>query len=51
VVFCLLAAIYIVVEKSGKWLVVNDDFKHATWSVREHGKERLRGRPQGPGES
>lgn len=33
VVFCLLAAIYIVVEKSGKWLVVNDDFKHATWAV------------------
>jgi uncharacterized SAM-binding protein YcdF (DUF218 family) len=33
VVFCLLAAIYIVVEKSGKWLVVNDEFKHATWAV------------------
>ena len=33
VVFCLLAAIYIVVEKSGKWLVANDEFKHVTWAV------------------
>ena len=33
VVFCLLAAIYVVVEKSGKWLVVNDEFEHATWAV------------------
>jgi uncharacterized SAM-binding protein YcdF (DUF218 family) len=33
VVFCLLAAIYIVVEKSGKWLVANDEFKHITWAV------------------
>ena len=33
VVFCLLAAIYIVVEKSGHWLVEDDEFKHATWAV------------------
>lgn len=33
VVFCLLAAIYVVVEKSGKWLVVNDEFEHVTWAV------------------
>lgn len=33
VVFCLLAAIYVVVEKSGKWLVINDEFEHATWAV------------------
>lgn len=33
VVFCLLAAIYFVVEKSGKWLVANDEFKHVTWAV------------------
>ena len=33
VVFCLLAAIYIVVEKSGKWLVANDEFKHVIWAV------------------
>ncbi len=33
VVFCLLAAIYVVVEKSGKWLVVNDEFEHATWAI------------------
>lgn len=33
VVFCLLAAIYIVVEKSGKWLVANDEFEHVTWAV------------------
>ena len=31
--FCLLAIIYIVVEKSGKWLVVDDKFEHVTWAV------------------
>jgi len=32
-VFALLALIYIAVEKSGRWLVIDDEFEHATWAV------------------
>lgn len=27
------ALVYVVVEKSGHWLVIDDDFEHATWAV------------------
>lgn len=32
-VVCIMALIYIVVAKSGHWLVVDDEFEHANWVV------------------
>ena len=32
-IFAILTLLYIIVEKSGHWLVVNDEFEHVTWAV------------------
>ena len=33
IIVCCMAVLYIAVTKSGKWLVVDDEFEHATWAV------------------
>ena len=33
IVVCCMALLYVAVTKSGKWLVVDDEFEHATWAV------------------
>lgn len=33
IVLCLMALIYVVVSKSGHWLVENDEFGHVDWAV------------------
>ena len=33
IVLLVLALVYIAIEKSGHWLVIDDDFEHATWAV------------------
>lgn len=32
-VFVVFALVYVVIEKSGHWLVIDDEFEHATWAV------------------
>lgn len=33
IVLLVLVLVYIAIEKSGHWLVIDDDFEHATWAV------------------
>ena len=33
VVVCILVLVYVIVAKSGHWLVVDDEFEHANWAV------------------
>ena len=33
IVFAVLALVYVIVEKSGHWLVIDDKVQHATWAV------------------
>ena len=33
VAICVLALVYVIVAKSGHWLVIDDEFEHANWAV------------------